>query len=200
MTDFQVIFGRAAEGAARAPGRVNLIGEHTDYNDGFVLPIAIERQVTATWARRADRKVRFHSATLKETAEIDLDAELAPQPGAWSNYPAGVAAELLQAGVKLAGADVLLESDLPLGGGLSSSAALEVATALALMAATAGEKTRPVDGRELQHGVDWQLVASNQVQLIGEACAATSVGEHTVTADFPCECGEPPVDPNQFVH
>ncbi len=147
MADFREIFGRPAEGAARAPGRVNLIGEHTDYNDGFVLPIAIERQVVATWAGRSDRRVRFHSAALGETVGIDLGGELTPRAGAWSNYPVGVAAELLRAGVKLAGADVLLESDLPLGGGLSSSAALEVATALALMAAAG--RPRAVDGPRL---------------------------------------------------
>jgi len=131
----------------RAPGRVNLIGEHTDYNDGFVLPIAIEREVTAAWARRDDRHVRFHSATVNETVSIELDEPLCPVPGAWSNYVVGVVKELLAAGVPLDGADVLLQSTVPLGGGLSSSAALEVATALALMAAA--RTPRAINGPEL---------------------------------------------------
>ena len=131
----------------RSPGRVNLIGEHTDYNDGFVLPIAIELAVTATWAGRDDRTVRFRSASTGETVQVDLDADLQPAPGAWGNYPVGVAVELAAAGVALRGADVLLESTLPIGGGLSSSAAMEVATALSLMAAAG--TPRAIDGREL---------------------------------------------------
>ena len=146
-TDFYAAFGREPAGAARAPGRVNLIGEHTDYNGGFVLPIAIEREVAAAYAPREDSIVRFHSVHAGETAAIDLGHELTPTPGAWSNYPAGVAAELLAAGARLAGADVLLESTVPVGGGLSSSAALEVATALALMAATGAP--RAIDGHDL---------------------------------------------------
>ena len=147
MSVFQQTFGRPQEGAIRAPGRVNLIGEHTDYNDGFVLPIAIERQVVATWAARPDRTVRFHSAAVGETATVDLDADVQPIPKAWSNYPVGTLVELRRAGVALRGADILLESDVPLGGGLSSSAAIEVATALALMVAAG--RPRAIDGREL---------------------------------------------------
>jgi galactokinase len=143
---FQSVFSRPAEGAVRAPGRVNLIGEHTDYNDGFVLPIAITRQVSAAYARRTDRTLRLHS-TSSGSAVVDLDAMLIPTKGAWSNYPVGVAVELAKAGVKLAGADVLLDSTVPLGAGLSSSAALEVATALALLAASG--KTGAVTGRDL---------------------------------------------------
>ena len=147
MADFRGVFGRAAEGCIQAPGRVNLIGEHTDYNDGFVLPIAIERHVRARWARRADRTVRLHSLQAAAPAEVGLDDELKPAPGAWHNYPVGVLVEVRRAGVPLAGADILFDSDVPLGGGLSSSAALEVATALALMAGAG--RPRAVDGREL---------------------------------------------------
>ena len=147
MAEFGSVFGRGADGAVRAPGRVNLIGEHTDYNDGFVLPIAIERQCVARWARRDDRTVRFHSAQVGETAAIDLDAPPAPTPGAWGNYPVGVAVELLAGGVSLAGADVLLDSDVPAGAGLSSSAAIEVATALALLAAAG--RPGAIQGRPL---------------------------------------------------
>jgi len=147
MSEFEEIFGRAAEGVTRSPGRVNLIGEHTDYNDGFVLPIAIDPHVEACWAARAGRAVRFHSVQMGETLSADLDEELAPVAGSWGNYPIGVVKELRDAGVALAGADVLFDSTIPVGGGLSSSAALEVATALALMAAAG--TPRAVDGREL---------------------------------------------------
>jgi len=147
MASFEEVFGRPADGAVRAPGRVNLIGEHTDYNDGFVLPIAIERRAVARWARREDRRVRFHSLQKGEGVQIDLDALPAPTPGAWSNYPVGVAVELSAAGAAAGAADVLIDSDVPIGGGLSSSAAIEVAVALALMAAAG--RPRAVDGRDL---------------------------------------------------
>ena len=147
MTEFERQFGRPAEGAARAPGRVNLIGEHTDYNDGFVLPIAIERAATVHWARRDDRTLRVASAQVAGAVEADLAAELTPRAGSWSNYVIGVAKELADAGVTVVGADLLVDSDVPLGAGLSSSAAIEVAAALALMSAAGAP--RAVDGREL---------------------------------------------------
>jgi galactokinase len=144
---FQGIFGRRPQGRIRSPGRVNLIGEHTDYNDGFVLPIAIEPHVLADWAGRDDRTVRFRSLHAEPEIAVGLGEDLRPAPGAWHNYPVGVLAELARAGVELRGADVLFDSALPLGGGLSSSAALEVAAALALMAAAG--TPRAIDGREL---------------------------------------------------
>jgi galactokinase len=145
--DFRSLYGRPAQGAVRAPGRVNLIGEHTDYNDGFVLPIAISRQTAAAYARRDGRAVRLASKQAgSQVVSLDLAAPLAPGEPAWANYCRGVAAGLLAAGVKLAGADVLFDSDVPIGGGLSSSAALEVAMALALLeAAGAGGAVAPAD-------------------------------------------------------
>ena len=128
------MYGRPAAVAVRAPGRVNLIGEHTDYNDGFVLPIAIERQTVALVAPRDDRTVRLASLQMPDgPAEIDLDGAIEPGEPAWANYCIGVVAGLLARGEKLVGADVLFDSDVPLGGGLSSSASLEVATALAML-------------------------------------------------------------------
>jgi len=132
---FAGAYGRGPEGLAAAPGRVNLIGEHTDYNDGFVLPIAIERQTVAAWAPRGDRTARFRSLQSEGEAAIDLDGEIAPGEPKWANYATGVAAGLKAHGVRLAGCDVLFASDVPLGGGLSSSASLEVATGKALLAA-----------------------------------------------------------------
>ena len=144
---FQAIFQRPAAGCVRAPGRVNLIGEHTDYNDGFVLPIAIERRTLAAYAPREDRIVRFVSLQADGDAQVDIDGEIAPGEPAWANYCKGVAAGLRERDLGLVGADVLFDSDVPLGGGLSSSAALEVATAFALLAA--GGKVGEVPQREL---------------------------------------------------
>jgi galactokinase len=130
---FDQEFGRAPEGLVRAPGRVNLIGEHTDYNDGFVLPIAIERDTVGAWARRADRVARFASLDAEGTVSVDLDQPIEPGPPAWANYCRGVAAGLIAHGALKSGADLLLSTEVPIGGGLSSSASLEVATALAMM-------------------------------------------------------------------
>ena len=117
----------------RAPGRVNLIGEHTDYNDGFVLPVALDLYAWVAAAPRKGRLLRIRSEAFSETCEFDLD-EPAPQPhGHWSDYARGVAIALEQAGFHLRGADLLLRSEVPVGAGLSSSAAIEVAVALALL-------------------------------------------------------------------
>ena len=140
-------FAGPPAGAVRAPGRVNLIGEHTDYNDGFVLPIAIERQTLALYARRDGRQVRVRSLQQDAPAAIDLDAPVEPGEPKWANYVRGVAAGLLARGVKLVGCDILFASDVPLGGGLSSSASLEVAAAMALLAAAG--RPRKVKGRDL---------------------------------------------------
>lgn len=118
--------------AFSAPGRVNLIGEHTDYNDGFVLPMALDRQTNVRITPRDDRELRVYSENLKKTASACLDM-LAPRRH-WSDYVFGVAAMLQQHGIALKGANLTVESDVPLGAGLSSSAALEVATAKALLA------------------------------------------------------------------
>ncbi len=117
----------------RAPGRVNLIGEHTDYNDGFVLPAAIDLHASVAAATRKDRLLRIHSENFSETCEFDLD-ETEPRPrGHWSDYARGVALALEESGRRLRGADLLVRSEVPVGAGLSSSAALEVAIALALI-------------------------------------------------------------------
>ena len=116
----------------RAPGRVNLIGEHTDYNDGFVLPMAIHREVVVAAVARDDRRVRAFSLDLGAAVEFDLDRPGPKRRGSWLDYLEGVAQALEATGVRLAGADLTIASDVPVGAGLSSSAALEVATGLAL--------------------------------------------------------------------
>ncbi len=117
----------------RAPGRVNLIGEHTDYNEGFVMPVAIDLYCRVAIAPRNDCKLVIHSETVKESWEIDLSQVFPKATGRWSDYPVGVAAMLRQAGYEVSGASMLIAGEVPLGAGLSSSASLEVATALALL-------------------------------------------------------------------
>jgi len=116
-----------------APGRVNLIGEHTDYNDGFVLPLAIDRRTYVAASPRADRQIHAHSNNFDQTALFDPEATTGQKAPGWSSYVFGVAAILEQQGIVLSGADLLIQSDVPVGGGLSSSAALEVAAGSALL-------------------------------------------------------------------
>ncbi|MEU1618515.1 galactokinase [Streptomyces sp. NPDC005722] len=132
---FRATYGTGPEGVWAAPGRVNLIGEHTDYNDGFVMPFALPHATVAAVARRADGRLRLHSGSPDVPAgvvELHVD-ELEPGGGAgWADYPAGVIWALRDAGHEITGADVHFESTVPTGAGLSSSAALEVVTAVAL--------------------------------------------------------------------
>jgi galactokinase len=125
--------GRDVELAAWAPGRVNLIGEHTDYNEGLVLPCAIDRGTVAVAAPRTDRRLRVHSASLGATGEVELD-RLDGVTG-WLAYSAGVAAAFQAEGLPVSGLDVAVAGDLPRESGLSSSASLEVALATLLDAA-----------------------------------------------------------------
>ncbi|MFE1881586.1 galactokinase [Streptomyces diastatochromogenes] len=130
---FAELYGAEPEGVWAAPGRVNLIGEHTDYNDGFVMPFALPHQATAAVSRRNDGVLRLHSADVEGgIVELRLDA-LAPQSDQnWTAYPAGVVWALREAGHEVTGADIHLSSTVPTGAGLSSSASLEVVIALAL--------------------------------------------------------------------
>ena len=127
---------------ARAPGRLNLIGEHTDYNRGLVLPVAVDRAVFVAVALREDRHVRVWSDTLQSAEEFDLDTVTEAPPEGWVKYLRGVAWVLQEQGLSLQGVDAALHSTVPRGAGLSSSAALEVAWALALLAA-AGQHLPP---------------------------------------------------------
>jgi galactokinase len=130
---FQELYGTGPEGVWAAPGRVNLIGEHTDYNDGFVMPFALPHTTVAAVARREDGRLRLHSADIDAgPVELSLD-DLAPETDkSWTAYPAGVVWALREAGHEIDGADIHLASTVPSGAGLSSSAALEVVVALAL--------------------------------------------------------------------
>jgi galactokinase len=147
-------FGRPPQWLAAAPGRVNLIGEHTDYNAGFVFPLAIERYVVMAGGGggRSDvggggQRVRVHSALLDKRAEFSLDA-LEPERRDWTSYVRGAFAGCIELGMQPGSLDVLIDSNVPLGAGLSSSAALEVAAATLLEAVT-GRTLDPVDKARL---------------------------------------------------
>jgi len=144
---FNRIYGRPPAWIAAAPGRVNLIGEHTDYNDGFVFPMAIERYTVMAAARpvAGTKTVRLCSTASDQPVALDLSQPLKPLPkGAWANYPIGVIAGFQARGLNPGGFDALVCSTVPLGGGLSSSAALEVATATLLETIT-GRKLDPIE-------------------------------------------------------
>jgi galactokinase len=146
------------EATASAPGRVNLIGEHTDYNAGFVLPIATPQQTTVTIERRADRMVVARSANIATDAAVarfTLGEE--QRQGGWIDYVQGVTAALHESGHAIAGFDARIESDVPLGAGLSSSASLEIALVRAL-AALFGLTIDPIDAARIGHAAETDFV------------------------------------------
>ncbi|NLM09932.1 MAG: galactokinase [Clostridiaceae bacterium] len=146
-------FGGSSEGIRvfKAPGRVNLIGEHTDYNGGFVFPAALTMCTTVLARPRSDRKINLIATDLKQMVNADLDNLDQYKSLKWGNYQLGVADELQKAGYPLCGCDLLYEDKVPLGSGLSSSAAIEIATALALVSLgyTANGTDREIDMTEL---------------------------------------------------
>jgi galactokinase len=141
---FGARFGRQPTIAAVAPGRVNLIGEHTDYNQGFVLPMAIDRQTVVVADRAPIKQSTMWSIDLDETIAIDITLPLTPLPGHFANYILGVIAEFSEMNETVPNLDVALTSTVPIGAGLSSSAALEVAVATLLERITRTELS-PVD-------------------------------------------------------
>lgn len=143
---FAKTYGRPPRWIVAAPGRVNVIGEHTDYNDGFVLPTAIERYAVMAADKAADggSVIQIRDVSGVEPALIDVSAPVKPGTPKWSNYPRGVIAGLMERGLKIGGLDVLLNSTVPLGSGLSSSASLEVCTATLIEAVT-GRTMVPVE-------------------------------------------------------
>ena len=144
---FEQALGRSPEFVSEAPGRVNLIGEHTDYNEGFVLPVAIDRTIAVAAAPADGKTVRAYSADFDARDEWRIDAPRRTGRREWRDYVRGVAWALLDAGYELRGADLAVAGDVPLGAGLSSSAALEVAVAGALCAVSGIEiEAQPAGG------------------------------------------------------
>ena len=156
---FNELFGKMPK-LYRAPGRVNLIGEHTDYNDGFVMPVAIDLYCGVAMAPRDDRRVVVRSANLNETVDFALD-DNARATGHWSDYVRAVAWVLEGAGLRLPGADLVISSNIPLGAGLSSSAAIEVSTAYALLDASGAQ----IDPTELA-----RLCQRAENEFVGARC------------------------------
>jgi len=140
----------------RAPGRVNLIGEHTDYNFGFVLPVALDLATFVATAPAADGKLRLHSVERQETCVFDVAglAELAPAHH-WTDYPIGVAREVARLGFAIQPANILIRSTVPEGSGLSSSAALEVSSALAFLG---GREVAPLELAKLCQRAEREFV------------------------------------------
>ncbi len=143
--EFQKTYGHPPRWIVAAPGRVNVIGEHTDYNDGFVLPMAIERYaIMAADAAIAPEKISIYDTQFKEHATIDVSTPVTKGPPKWSNYIRGVLAGFQNRGQQIPALDVAFMSTVPLGGGLSSSAALEVCTATLIETAT-GKPIDPIE-------------------------------------------------------
>ncbi len=181
---FRDIFERAPKFAARAPGRVNLIGEHTDYNDGFVLPIAIDRDIVIVGAPAPQSdplRVRLYSANFgrRSTFEADDITRSAAEP--WSNYIRGVLWVLEEEGRATGGFDAVIAGDVPLGAGLSSSAALEIAV-LELCDALYGLGLDPTEKALLGQRAENDFVGMN-CGIMDQLISVTGVEDHAVLID-----------------
>jgi len=139
---FQSRFERRPEAVVRAPGRANLLGGHTDYNDGYVLPVALDRAAWIAAAPTDGPEVRLHALDLDKSAAFSLE-HIPPADGEWADYPRGVAWALQDDGLELAGMEAVLTSSVPVGSGLSSSAAIEVAFAYTWQVLSGFELDRP---------------------------------------------------------
>jgi galactokinase len=185
-TGFEALYGSAPEGVWAAPGRVNLIGEYTDFNDGFVLPLALPHTTVAAVSRRDDGVLRLHSADA-DGGVVQLATDtLAPlSGGGWAAYPAGVVWALRAAGHPVTGADVHLASTVPTGAGLSSSAALEVVTALALNDLFGLGLSRPELARIAQRAENAFVgVPCGVMDQMASACAEEGRALHLDTRDL----------------
>jgi galactokinase len=154
---FTAKFGIPPTCLSSAPGRVNLIGEHTDYNNGFVFPVAINRRTIIAASPRNDRVVRIHTHNFDSSVEVDLDKLEPSKEKSWSNYVKGVASVMQDNATKLVGANLLINSDIPNGAGLSSSAALEMATAYAFLELN-NVTMSPLDVINVCHNAEFEFV------------------------------------------
>jgi galactokinase len=181
-----------------APGRVNLIGEHTDYNDGFVLPMAIDRQVVVAARGNSGRQVRVHSLNAEAGAEFDLDNPGPKQRGLWIDYVEGMAQSLKSRAKPLRGADMMLLSDVPSGAGLSSSAALEISTGLALLEVSGVEVDKvelALAGQQAEH-----VYVGTRCGIMDQLVAACALAGHALLVDCrSLEMTQIPVDTSETV-
>jgi galactokinase len=180
INEFEHRFGASPTFHIRAPGRVNLIGEHTDYNEGYVLPMAIDRAIHIILRPRPDSRVSVHSLDYDETAQFDAAA---PQRGGpqWAEYIKGVAWAMQADGLRLRGWEGVLTGDIPRGAGLSSSAALEIAAGLAF-AAAADLQPDPVKLAKLGRQAENEWVGVRCGIMDQMACAASKQG-HALLLD-----------------
>ncbi|MFC7923814.1 galactokinase [Streptomyces cinereoruber] len=185
-TGFQSLYGTAPDGVWAAPGRVNLIGEYTDFNDGFVLPLALPHTAVAAVSRRDDGVLRLHSADVDGgIVQLDTDTLEPLSGGGWAAYPAGVVWALREAGHPVTGADLHLASTVPTGAGLSSSAALEVVTALALNDLFGLGLSRPELARIAQRAENAFVgVPCGIMDQMASACALEGHALHLDTRDL----------------
>lgn len=180
MAAFVERYGERPFLTIRAPGRVNLIGEHTDYNDGFVLPMAIDRAIWIALRPRDDRRVLLHSLDLEPTADFALD-DLQHTHGGWTEYVKGVAWALQEAGLPLQGWEGVCAGDIPVGAGLSSSAALELAVARAF-GAVSGFPWDPAQMARLAQKAENQWVGVN-CGIMDQMISAAGKAGHALLID-----------------
>jgi galactokinase len=182
VTTFAEVFGSEPDGAWRAPGRVNLIGEHTDYNDGLVLPIALPQRILVTAGARADGVLAVASTQHDGVTEFSLESLAPGSVDDWAAYPAGAAWILREAGYDIGGANLLVESDLPTGAGLSSSAALLCATAVALLGLR-GIEVAPDEVARLAQRAENQYVGA-PVGLMDQMASMCCTAGHALYFDI----------------
>ncbi len=177
---FQQHYGMAPALIGRAPGRVNLIGEHTDYNEGWVLPVAIDLDAAVAARPRTDRSLHLYAHDLGSQATLNLDS-ISHEVGGWTSYARGMAALLQQAGYQLSGADLVVMGDVPRASGLSSSAALEVAMGTTL-AALSGQVVPGVQLAQLAQRTenDWVGVNSG---IMDQMISALGKRDHALLID-----------------
>jgi galactokinase len=166
---------------AMAPGRVNLLGDHTDYNDGFVLPMTVDRGVYCALRKRADMRVELHSANFGDSLSYTLDSSLNLTPGDWRSYARGVVDEFRRCGLQVSGVEGAIHGDLPMGAGLSSSAALEVAIAITLQCVF-GLSLDPVDMARLCQQVEHRY-AGVQCGIMDQFVARLGRRDHALLID-----------------
>jgi galactokinase len=177
--EFERRFGTPPAFVARAPGRVNLIGEHTDYNDGFVLPMAIDRAMWIAGQPRSDQRVVGHSLDLNQTVEFSLKS-ITRETG-WGEYLKGVAWALQEAGHRLQGWEGVVSGDVPIAAGLSSSAALELATAR-VFAATSGVRWDPATMAKIGQRAENEWVGMN-CGIMDQMISAAGKANHALLID-----------------
>ena len=195
---FRALTGAAPEGIWRAPGRINLIGEHTDYNDGFVLPFALPQAAYLAAGRRGDGRVRIVSVDLGEEFETGLD-ELAPNHDGWHAYLAGVFWALREAGHDVGGADLALASSVPIGAGVSSSAAIECVLVEALNDLY-GLGIAPMDRAKLARRAENAYVGA-PTGLMDQAASMLCSAGHALFLDCrSLEVEQIPFDPERHGH